>query len=458
MKDWLGLAIDSTVIAHPSGAYDAERVRRLVRDAVTSALGEPSLRSIVPCGATVLLKPNWVTDRNEGVGGTVELYTHREVLLAVLDLVLAARPSSVLVGDAPIQSCRWDRLVDHDLERAVLARSASSGIPVGVLDFRRTIMRRSRSAVSVAPDQRDRSRYVLFDLGHDSLLEPITKVAPDFRVAAYDQRALAAVHRLGRHQYLLCREAFDADVVVSLPKLKTHCKAGLTGALKNLVGLNGNKDYLPHHRLGGTSRGGDSYAGESVFRRLAEAFEDAANMRLGKRGHVSLDLVNRTLRFLGGGAETMGGAWHGNDTCWRMVLDLNRILAYGDANGRMHDERQRRFYSLTDAIICGEGDGPLRPTARPLGVVTFASSPSAADEVHALLLGLDPDRIPLIRESRVERRWSLAPDDCSLRLGDRPITREELPSLTGVTARAPKGWLGQIELRRPRAFRGETHA
>jgi len=34
--------------------------------------------------------------------------------------------------------------------------------------------------------------------------------------------------------------------------LKLHRKAGITCALKNLIGINGNKEYLPHHRLGGS--------------------------------------------------------------------------------------------------------------------------------------------------------------------------------------------------------------
>ena len=57
--------------------------------------------------------------------------------------------------------------------------------------------------------------------------------------------------RRGRHRYLVARELIEADVVFNVPKLKTHKKAGVTGALKNLVGINGHKAYLPHHRKGG---------------------------------------------------------------------------------------------------------------------------------------------------------------------------------------------------------------
>ena len=47
------------------------------------------------------------------------------------------------------------------------------------------------------------------------------------------------------------------------------------------------------------------------------------------------------------------GNWHGNDTTWRMVLDLNRALRYGDGVGVLHDEPQRRYFSVVDGIIAG---------------------------------------------------------------------------------------------------------
>ena len=43
-----------------------------------------------------------------------------------------------------------------------------------------------------------------------------------------------------------------------MPKLKTHKKCGVTISLKNLVGLNTNKNLLPHHSLGTPSRAATS--------------------------------------------------------------------------------------------------------------------------------------------------------------------------------------------------------
>jgi hypothetical protein len=116
-------------------------------------------------------------------------------------------------------------------------------------------------------------------------------------VTQYDPRKLALAHRLGRHQYPIAREVFEADVVFNVPKLKTHKKAGITAALKNLVGINGNKDFLPHHRVGGSLLGGDCYAGVGPLKRAAEFCLDRANLRLGSSSRTPW--VNRASRLMG---------------------------------------------------------------------------------------------------------------------------------------------------------------
>ena len=60
----------------------------------------------------------------------------------------------------------------------------------------------------------------------------------------------------GTHEYLISRSAMDADVFINLPKLKTHKKVGVTLSLKNLVGINGDKNYLPHFCIGTPAEGG----------------------------------------------------------------------------------------------------------------------------------------------------------------------------------------------------------
>jgi len=420
----------------------------MIREAV-GGIGA-ALADLVPAGARVLIKPNWVHHRNAAGAGMACMVTHPEFLLAALREVLAARPREVILGDAPIQGCRWDALVTEDFRRRVTELASAAGVAAGFVDFRRTMLTEGGLAADVRTAAREEGRYVLFDLGPDSLLEPVSSPPGRFRVTCYDPRILARRHAPGRHQYLVCREALEADVILSVPKLKTHRKAGLTGALKTLVGLNGNKEFLPHHRVGGTASGGDCYPGGSMMRRLGEWFYDRANMRIGRPSYRYWAMCGGAVqRFFCGPADgDLEGSWHGNDTCWRTVLDLNRILLYGRPDGSMADSVQRRLYSLTDAIICGQGEGPLRPEPLSVGAVTFSDSAAAADAVHAALMGFDHARLALVREAFGRFRWPLVPEGSPPPIAlvkGRQLSIEQVAAELSVPARPPAGWAEYVE-------------
>jgi len=447
---YVGVAL----IASPTRPYvDQDAVRDVVRRALIAAgLGQrtPSapLADIIPAGAKVLLKPNWVHHLNIGGYAGDCLVTHPSVVRSVLEEVLLTQPREVIIADAPIQDCDFDRVVEPAFRTS--CQTLAGDVPISFIDFRRTTLTDSDLVKGTRDNLRPEEAYVLFDLGHDSLLEPITTNQPRFRVTKYDPRRLADRHHRGRHQYLLAREPFEADVTISIPKLKTHGKAGLTAALKNLVGLNGNKDYLPHHRVGGTAWGGDCYPGVAPLKRIGEVLLDAANRNIGRRkagrliGHARQ--ASRLHRRITGEDGSIEGMWHGNDTCWRMVGDLNRILRYGRADGSMADTPQRTFHTLTDAILCGEGEGPLAPEPIYCGAITFSQNPIAADLCHAALLRLDADRIGLLRGLQEPMRWPLSSDVAPVfHVGSRRMNLAEIATAHGVNARPPRGWIGHCE-------------
>jgi len=56
-------------------------------------------------------------------------------------------------------------------------------------------------------------------------------------------------------------------------------------------------------------------------------------------------------------------------------------------------------FVIADAIIAMEGNGPLAGTPRPLHDIVLSDDPVAADATCARLMGLEPERIPHIREA-----------------------------------------------------------
>jgi hypothetical protein len=85
-----------------------------------------------------------------------------------------------------------------------------------------------------------------------------------------------------------------------------------------------------------------------------------------------------------------------------MCLDLNKIVLYGEPDGSFREpgpESRRRHFVLVDGVIAGEGRGPINPDPRAAGLVLFGRHPASVDAAAAVLMGFDPDRIPIVRQA-----------------------------------------------------------
>ncbi len=409
------------------------------------------LGELIQPGQRELIKPNWVSHRNKSGAGLDCLVTHTSVVAAIARYVARARPGELIAGDAPVQGCDFAALREACGLDRLAADLARDGLRMEIRDFRRTILPRASAGAIAREACRPLEKYVLFDLGGASMLEPISGDYRNFRVTMYDPEAMRKTHAPGRHQYLVAREVLDADLVINVPKLKTHKKAGVTGALKNVVGINGHKEYLPHHRKGGTREGGDCYAGGSMLKRWTEDLLDQVNRS--RRGSVRYGLAQAARATLLAGRLTgkdrnLDGSWYGNDTVWRMVLDLLRVLHYGRADGTLALTPQRRVMTITDAIMAGEGEGPLAPTPIELGLMTLGMNVAAIEWVHALLMGLNPERLPVVREAFAEHRYPLAgfgPEAVEIHVDGEHLTSEQLVKTYARPFRPPDGWRGRCE-------------
>jgi uncharacterized protein (DUF362 family) len=409
------------------------------------------LSDVISQGQKVVIKPNWVYHRNPSGHGLDSLVTHTAVIEAILHYVVKTRPRSVLVCDAPIQGCDFDALTASCGVWEMVRRFTTNGVQIAVKDLRRTVRRRETLSEQPLENCRPLEDYVLYDLGSDSSLEPITTDKAEFRVTMYNPDLLKHRHAPGKHQYLVAREVMDADVVINVPKLKTHQKAGITGALKNVVGINGHKEYLPHHRKGGAHDGGDCYPGKSLMKTAIEKTFDSTNRATstaGRRLFAGIARAEIALAEILGEDINYDGSWHGNDTVWRMTLDLQRILHYGLTGGRLSDDVQRKVLTITDAIVAGQGDGPLAPTPAALGMMTLGTSTPALEWVHAILMGMDPRQVPLTREAFTPHRYPLVdfhPEQIVIRVDGREVPAGRLFADHGRKFRLPRGWQSYAE-------------
>lgn len=386
--------------------------------------------ALVNAGGTVFIKPNWVRHFHPTGGELFSLITHPAVLRPLVDYAFKAvgPQGRIYLMDAPLYDTDFAVLAERcqldEFERAMRAR----GVPLTSADLRSLIVKIDRGVV-VERQQRAvwSSEGVEFDLGAESELAELSDTLTHIYGSDYNRRWTTAQHHNGhaqRHCYRIARRALEADLFISVPKLKTHKKTGVTLNIKNLIGINTDKNYIPHFRIGSPTQGGDEYpdtqsffhqtrrflvrhAREQVLGRWGERGEQLAHLfmtgllaaraqQFEQRSGPRVDAVDVFYQSVQGDAFRSGD-WWGNDTCWRSALDLNKILLYGRLDGRLGEQPARRYFSLIDGICGGDQTGPLAPRARHEGVLLAGFDPLSVDEVATRVMGFDPR---LIRDQR----------------------------------------------------------
>lgn len=377
--------------------------------------------------------------------------THGSVLRAVLDYVLLALKGrgEVCFGNAPIQSCDWSKVLDETGGAQVeeFYRGPGRGpLQVRSFDLRHHVVRDGiLGGLQVALHAED-GDCVEVDLGKESQLEGLYDGVsePQFRVLDYDSSRIRRCHVKGKHIYILHRRILESDVIVSVPKLKTHEKVGITGGIKGCVGAVAHKDCLAHHRFGPPSKNGDDYPDHLSFLAPISILHDVANGHgpawLKTVAYLSNVFARKLVRRF---TRSLGGSWPGNDTCWRMALDLARIVQYTDQHRLLQSKVQRHHIMVTDGVIAGEGDGPLSAIPVKAGYVAFADHVAAGDVINAYAMGFDPAKIPLLREAlRQIPGWlsKASPTTWDLKLNGKTIKSDQLCERVMTAFAPPQQW------------------
>jgi uncharacterized protein (DUF362 family) len=419
-------------------------------------------RELIRPGDRVFLKPNMISHRHRLRDEWDSVMTHGSVIRAVADYVILALEGRgrLTLGDAPQTDSDWDLLVERMGLRALHEHFAAQhpGIAFELVDLRDEYhVEKDGIYVETRRLAGDPRGGVAVDLGDLSLFHEV-EGRRRYYGAYYDWAETNRHHSHGRHEYMISRSALEADVFISVPKLKTHKKCGLTVNLKALVGINADKNWLPHYAFGAPSDGGDQFAVATLKSRLENRVVMPAKQLLLKGVPMFQSFARRTKRlgyeFFGDTEEVVrSGNWHGNDTVWRMSLDLNRILRYANPDGTLRaPEAPKRYFSLVDGIVAMEGNGPVAGTRREAGVLIAGADAVAVDTVCARLMGLDPAKLPIVRRAydahplplTMLRETDIAPSGNDARWA-RPLAAWRPADSLGF--RPHFGWLGAIEWR-----------
>ncbi len=344
---------------------------------------------IVP-GNTVLLKPNFVKHFSERKSGFKGMITQGSLIRVLVDysyIALQGR-GRIVIADGPMDDADFDsivRVTGLDVIRKFYKKE--KGFELEIYDLRKEkVVKKGEKIIERIKLKGDPAGYTAVDLGPLSEFKKSNLDYRTFRGAECDTDVMLLHHNEDKDEYLIANTFLEADAVINIAKLKTHKRSGVTLSLKNMVGITGDRNWLPHfNKNNGTcvNYSDDSDGKEGLFGSIKNTINSIKPLRDSLRQFVGLTENTK-----------QDGNWHGNDIIWRTIIDLAFISRYADKKGRIKDSRQRKVLAIVDGIIGGEGDGPLNPRPKPSGALIGGFNEFSVDMCASRLMGFDVMKIP----------------------------------------------------------------
>ncbi len=417
-------------------------------------------KEIIKPGNIVFIKPNLVNSYHFSEGNLQAVITHGSIIRTIIDYVIIAlkNDGKIIIGDSPERVAKFSDIISASGLLDIQRYYKNKGIEIEILDLRREHIEYGYGAIKkrifLLGDPRGYTKINIGELSKFNELsdEHLNKLYG----ADYNRRETLFYHKKDIHIYEISNSVLISDVIISIPKLKTHKKAGVTLNLKGLIGCTGNKNLIPHRSIGDPKTGGDTYSEPasswrgSFNRNCVDFLKD--NL-LGRYENIlSAILYSLILIFIEKlffvpdiDKKYIGGGWYGNDTLWRSICDINYLIHFTDKTGSLKEIPERKFFSIVDGIIAGERNGPIEPDEKKAGLLIAGLDLLAVDIVCTLLMGFDPNRIKYLKNSITQ--FGIEPDKILILSKNQFLNNIlSLNRENSMKFLAPDGWKGKIEL------------
>ena len=405
------------------------------------------LKNIIKIDDLVLIKPNLVGTQPKYMckdcGPAECVAVHGSIIRPLVEYAYKAVGDGgrIIVAEAPMDITDFDEITKiTGISQIIKYLQSVKNIPVELLDLRKRFV--ERWTWKEKKLKGDPNGYLKVDLGSNSEFHGVSGTFQAASAYGYDSQLPDKYHKKN-HFYEIPKSVLMANCIINVSKMKTHNIAGVTLSLKNKVGITTQKKWLPHHTKGGVKDGGDEYIDEPEKLSKRDLWvHKTSKIPLGKQIlHLGAHLLYSTKYKNGYKATSISdGEWYGNDTAWRMVLDLNKILFYSDLKGNLKNNKQRKYLTIIDGIIGGEGEGPIRCTPKKTGIIIGGYDPVAVDFETAKIMGFDPIKIPTINNSSKLKKHTLGDHKASC------VSNVDIKNLN-LKFKPPFGWEGHIEIK-----------
>jgi uncharacterized protein (DUF362 family) len=411
------------------------------------------LGDMISPGNNVVIKPNFVRHYHR-LGQPIDcVITHASVLRAIMDYVWIALQGhgEIVVADSPQGDANFEKLISANGVRSLFdyyVQHRTSNLLIELRDLRKewTVYKHGGVIWNRVKLTGDPHGYSTIALDNDSEYREVRN--KNYYGADYDRDRTKHFHNENQNRYNIANTILRADVFISVPKLKVHRKVGVTLNIKNLIGVNGEKNYLPHFVVGAPEHGGDEFSNDTFNNKIDRRLKDFLLWKhhaIGKYLYVGWHALDKfILRKFQDEQNFVKGDWWGNDTTWRSAVDLCKIILYCDREGKMHDTPQRKYFSIIDGVIAGDAEGPLTPDPVYSGVMIGGFSPLTTDIFATQLMGLDWRKIKMLVGACRLKRFPI---------GGREAHEYQVASSVEhdwqrpmFQFKPPAGWVGHVEL------------
>lgn len=363
----------------------------------------------------VFIKPNWVTDPIKGKEdrwvATITNVSIIDAVLMVLNNKLGGK-GHIIIGDSPMGPTNIKKIHTLIGIEEIVSKYRTKSLQIEIIDIRNYYLKHVKDMlvhkINLEGDPRGNN---IVDLGcHSAFYEKENKnygfVDNVFSVSNF--------HDEKHDSYVISQSVLDCDLFINLPKLKTHRSAGMTCAMKNLVGITANKNSVPHRTKGSDSEGGDTFSAKQMNFVDVDSESRGVMRKITKYNNPFINYLFVPIKIIYNKVfgnkiikNVSCGYWHGNDTIWRSIIDLNRIVLYCDKHGQMQDTVQRSYLCIADAIVAGEQEGPLIPIVKKCNIILVSDNPVALDTVACKFMGFNIEKLPFLNSAYSKMRWPL---------------------------------------------------
>lgn len=419
------------------------------------------LKDLVRSGEIVFIKPNMIAEKHRKNKDWDYVITNGSVIRPIVDYLYIAMKGQgrVIIGDAPQTDSNYPEIVKlMGLEEIRDLYSKFKEFEIELINLQDEYwLTRDDIITDKVMLKGDPRGSILYNLGKESFFKDYDSKNIKYYGAGYNIEETNLAHSGGNHIYAIAKSPILADVFINIPKLKTHKKCGITVNLKSSVGINSNKNLLPHYIFGDPSNKGDQFDKLTLKRKIENFLVLNVKNMLNQNNRfikfLARQLKGKAYDIFGDTDEVIrSGNWYGNDTVWRMSLDLNKILLYGQVDGSLNPSKKKRYFSIVDGIKSMEGSGPVAGTCKNTGLIIAGFDPVAVDLVCATLMGFDFEKIKLIKHAFDKNNFPLTElnaEEVVIFSNDNRFNKKnvfEIDYKDLFHFKPHFGWVGHIEL------------